>query len=264
MGRILKWLEENPLGLALGAICGVLVLALLLLAVFSSLPVSTELAGDAPEDVDAGLQLPQLPETPPIDTFNVITQRPLFSENRLPFVDEGGSDIVDAPMPEEDLDAPDVILSGVIITPSLRMVTLKHKDTAKSLVAFEGQPVEADFGNWQVSEIKARTAMLRSGAGKELLLELKVHDEAIEEPALPVSRPRAGQADREAGDDEAQASEPLSRAEEIRQRIAERREELRREAEALDQANEESAQPDYKNAIQSMIGRKRREQAENE
>jgi len=51
----------------------------------------------------------------------------------------------------------------------------------------------------------------------------------------------------------------MSRAEEIRQRIAERREELRREAEEAGESQENDEPPDYRQAIQSMIGRNRRQ-----
>ena len=260
----MKWLEDNPVGLALSAFCGVLLFILLLLAVLSALPVNSELASDAADEDDGVLELPQLSETPPIDTFSVITQRPLFNENRLPSDDGADAQTQEAPVVAE-VDAPDVVLSGVIITPTLRMVTLRRKDTAKSLVAFEGQPIEADFGSWQVSQVGERTAMLTSGAGEELLLELKVHDEAIALPDVPVSRPVASDSGDEASAEAGAASdaEPLTRAEEIRQRIAERREELRREAEAMEQSGEE-AQPGYRNAIQSMIGRNRRDPSNNE
>jgi hypothetical protein len=57
--------------------------------------------------------------------------------------------------------------------------------------------------------------------------------------------------------------QPLSRAEEIRQRIAERREELRRAAEENEQG-EQDEQMSYQQAIQAMMGNKRREKAKNE
>ena len=55
----------------------------------------------------------------------------------------------------------------------------------------------------------------------------------------------------------------MSRAEEIRQRIAERREELRRAAEENEQG-EQDEQPSYQEAIQAMMGNKRREKSKNE
>jgi hypothetical protein len=176
---------------------------------------------------------------------------------------------------DEPSGAPEVELSGVIITPTLRMVTLKRTDDAKSLVAFEGKPIEADFGSWQVSSIQARAVTLTSGSGEELQLELKVHDAKIEQPVRPVKPAKQDAAAGEQSPEVAEnpATEPLSRAEEIRQRIAERREELRREAEQKGQADEQPSasrdQPgeqgaekadgqDYQQAIQALMNRRKK------
>jgi hypothetical protein len=267
MEGVLKWLDDNPLGIALGALCGLLLFALLLLTVLASLPpraASIELAAGEEE----GLQLPVLAENLPITSYAVITERPLFNENRQPANPDGDSSGEPLPL-DEPSGAPEVELSGVIITPTLRMVTLKRTDDAKSLVAFEGKPIEADFGSWQVSSIQARAVTLTSGSGEELQLELKVHDAKIEQPVQPVKPEKQDAAASEQSPENA-ATEPLSRAEEIRQRIAERREELQREAELKGQAGEQpGAAPDqpgeqdaakadgksYQQAIEALMGR---------
>ncbi|MEJ8569026.1 hypothetical protein [Elongatibacter sediminis] len=269
---MMRWLQDNPIGLGLAVVCGVLVLSMAGLGVVSLLPAYR--GGDADNaapDAQA-LQLPELAESAPIDEYYVITERPLFNESRQPVLeDELSVDPLAEEMVEDDPDAPDVELSGVVITPSLRMATLRTKDEGRSLVAFEGRPIEeSDFGSWQVSRVDAREVMLTSAAGEELRLELKVHDEQITPPAAPVSRPQGSRQDeapegrvqqtrqQESGEADADGK-PLSRAEEIRRRIAERREELRRQAEQQEQPSEEEAAPDYQRAIQSMIGRSRRD-----
>jgi len=257
MPGIMKWLQDNPLGLALGALCGLLLFILLALTILSSLPLTLAPADDANGAADPGLNLPTLATTPPLDAYSVITQRPLFNETRLPVLDDAAG-TEEPPEPGTDDKQPEVELAGVVITPSLRMVTLKRKDNALSLVAFEGQPIEGDFGSWQVSRIMPRAATLSSAGGEELQLEMKVHDAKIEPPAPVVDNKRAAAAN--AGDGAQEGSQaPLSRAEEIRQRIAERREELRLEAE---QAGE-SGEPSYQQAIQSKIGRNRRNNPNN-
>ena len=267
MGNIKKWLQDNPLGIALSAMCGLLLLTWLGLTIMASLPLPSVPADDATAAAGAGLNLPTLAENPPIDSYKVITERPLFNENRLPVLDDMVEEGDENSAPEEDGKRPEVVLAGVIITPSLRMVTLKRKDNDQSLVAFEGIPVEADFGGWQVSRILPRTATLRSASGEEVQLEMMVHDATIEPPARPaVKEPVAAEGDNGGGSEDA-AAQPLSRAEEIRQRIAERREELRREAEqggGDDQAPAEPAQPSYQEAIQSMIGRNRKPKSGNQ
>lgn len=258
----MKWLEDNPVGIGLGVFSGLLLLTLVALLVLSSLPLSSEwIDSEADTGDNPALELPQLAENKPIDDYSIITQRPLFNESRLPDTDGSGTDSQDL-LPEEVVDAPDVELAGVVITPTLRMVTLKRKDNERSLVAFEGQPIEADFGSWQISSIQERAATMTSGNGEELQLEMKVHDAVIAPPAVPVARPQPAPTELEASAVQETEGAQLSRAEEIRQRIAERREELRREADQSQEAGQEQAeQADYKNVIQSMIGRNRKSQS---
>jgi hypothetical protein len=270
MASALKWLDDNPLGIALGGLCGLLLLLLLVLTVLAALPPGVATVPPA-ESGGEGLQLPVLAEKLPLASYAVITERPLFSENRQPASADGDSAGESLPL-DEPAGAPEVELSGVIITPTLRMVTLKRTDEAKSLVAFEGKPIEADFGSWQVSSIQARTVTLTSGSGEELQLELKVHDATIEQPVQPVKPAKQDTAASEKSPEVAEnpPTEPLSRAEEIRQRIAERREELRRESElngaageqsnaAADQPAEQGTDPadgqNYQQAIQALMGR---------
>jgi hypothetical protein len=204
------------------------------------------------------VELPELGESPALDSYSVIVQRPLFNESRQPIIEIE----VASEEPVEEILVPDdtdleVELSGVVITPTLRMATLKRKDGSKSLVAFEGELLEGEFGSWQLSHVGAREVTLVSGAGKELQLELQVHDERIEPPEQPITAVDESASDMAEAPGAAQDSgEPLSRADEIRQRIAERREELRRQAEAEDQAGAENAQPSYEEAIRAMINRR--------
>ncbi len=138
--------------------------------------------------------------------------------------------------PEEEVDAPDVQLTGIIITPSIRMATLRQEGEKLSLVAFEGRPLEGNFGSWHVSRIDHREVTLSSGAGEEIQLKLEVHGVAIAEPPKP-EPPAAENEQGKKGQARQGEDQPLSRAEEIRQRIAERREELRRAAEENEQGD---------------------------
>jgi hypothetical protein len=261
---VIRWLEGNPVGRALATIAGVLVVVALLLGVVWSLPPSGS-GGDG-EDADEALMpdVPQLPESEPIERYAVVTERPVFNESRQPELEmdlAGDGDET----PEAEVDAPEVELAGVIITPSLRMVTLRQKEAGESLVAFEGQPLQGDYGTWHVSRIAPREITLASGAGEELQLKLEVHNAKIApppkpKPVEPPAEPQTADADPGDGAD----AEPLSRAEEIRQRIQERREELRRAAEEEAEGGQEQA-ADYRSAIQSMInGRKDRSKNDDE
>lgn len=251
-----RWFAGNPIGIALAATCAGLIAASMLLAVVWTLPPSA--TGGVPDaDRQAlSVNVAELGESEPLNTYAVITERPIFNESRRPFVDDDEQDDgqEDALADEDiDADAPELELSGVVLTPSIRMVTLRQKDHPESLVAFEGQPLEGDYGSWHVRSIGEREVTLASGRGEELQLVLQVHDVKIQEPPeLEV----ASAAEESNADDE----QPLSRAEEIRQRIAQRREELRAAAQEEDQA--ESKPVDYRSAVQSMInsgGRKKEE-----
>lgn len=251
---MIRWLEGNPVGVGLAGVCGgLLVISLLLAVVWSLSPSAPELD---PDDAETKMELnvPELGESEPLKAYVVITDRPVFNQTRLPVIDEGlsGEDEDDL-LAEEEVDAPDVELAGVVITPSIRMATLRTKDEAGSLVAFEGQPLEGNYGSWQVSRIMPREVTLASGDGEEVQLKLQVHDATIKAPPKPQPQPKvAAEAKKPeglAGDDE--SAEPVSRAEEIRQRIAERREELKRAAEEKGDTPRKPA--DYQSAIRQMM-----------
>jgi len=266
-----RLLQDNPTGLALAGTGAFLVLCMLIIAIWSYLPLSDGKSEVSEPSDDAAVNLPELAESLPVENYSVIVQRPLFNESRLPIIE---ADLDSEPQDEllvaDDTDL-EVELTGVVITPALRMATLKRTDGSKTLVAIEGKLLEGEFGAWQLTQVESRKVTLVSGSGKELQLELQVHDERIEPPELPVkaTEEAAGsEEDQQNAQAEPQSGEPLSRAEEIRQRIAERREQLRMEAEADNQAGEESEQPSYQEAIRAMINRrpapKEKPESENE
>jgi len=253
----MRWLENNPVGVALAAIAGVLIALTLALGVIWSLPPSARAPESAAGDEPLGADVPHLPESQPIESFAVVTDRPVFNETRLPELEaEEGAEGDDPDALAEDavVDAPELELAGVVITPSLRMVTLRQKKARQSLVAFEGQPLQGDYGSWHVSRIEPREITLAAGDGRELELQLQVHDAKIAPPPKPEKKPAEAAAEQAAADGEGAGDRPLSRAEEIRQRIAERREELRRAQEA--ESASESKASDYQMAIRSMMGAK--------
>lgn len=254
---MIRAFENNTLGLVLASICGGLLLACLaLIVVWAMPPTGVSGEGDPAED-DISADITSLQSARPLEEYAVVSERPVFNEDRrpAPVLAENGE--IEEPPVDEFLGQPDVKLAGVVITPSLRMATLKSPDHQQSLVAFEGKPLEGEFGSWQVSRIEERMVTLSSADGEEMQLELQVHDAVIKEPPKP-ERPAARSEDEAEAELQAQAegseeSEPMTRAEEIRQRIEERREELRRAAEERDAAQAEN----YRDAIQSMIQQSR-------
>jgi hypothetical protein len=256
---VIRWLENNPAGQVLAGFAGLLLLVMLAIGIIWSRPPSGGSEGQETGEDSLEISVPQLAEGQPIEAYAVVTERPVFNESRQPELEaDVGQEGMDE-LAETEVDAPELELAGVVITPNLRMVTLRQKDAKESLVAFEGQPLEGSYGSWHVSRIGARDITLASGSGEEIELELQVHDAEIKPPPKPepkaeVAAAESGQRAAEEGGDE---DAPMTRAEEIRQRIQERREELRRAAEAA-QENGQEQQMDYQTAIQSMIsGRKK-------
>lgn len=259
---MIRAFENNTLGVVLASVCGALLLLAIALVVLWALPAGVgTLEGEA-EKADVSADIASLQSARPLEEYAVVSERPVFNESRRPAPVLADGDELDEEPVDEYVGAPDVELAGIVITPSLKMATLKSKDHQYSLVAFEGKPLEGDFGTWQVSRIEERMVTLASADGEEMQLELQVHDAVIREPPKP-----AGASDsREERDDEQPiladggeeaGSEPMTRAEEIRQRIEERREQLRRAAEERDATQAEN----YRDAIQDMI-QKSRERAQ--
>jgi hypothetical protein len=253
---VIRWLDDNPVGQALAVLAGGLAVMMLLLAVVWSLPPNSGPAELSADDPALQVSVPRLPDSPPLEDFAAVTDRPVFNESRRPEMDADAAGEGETADDESDavIDAPELVLAGVVITPSLKMVTLREKKARESLVAFEGQPLQGDYGSWHVSHIAPREITLSSGDGRELQLQLQVHKAKI----VPPLKPEPGEAVAEQSAQNAEVGaedegeQPLTRAEEIRQRIAERREELRRAAEA-EKAGEQQLS-DYQTAVRTMIG----------
>ena len=270
----MKWLKDNPLGMILAVISGVFVLLALGMAIVGSLPVSVETAGAETEitsDKKTNMTARQIGT---LADYQIVNEKPVFNESRNPVIED--EEPADEGLPEEIevKDAPDVRLTGVVITPGMKIASLTPADgNLKTVMAHEGESLTGEFVGWQVTAVNPRTVVLESRDGQSLELDLQVHDAKIQEPVAPVAAPipaalsnaqaLAGQGSEATGDDE-----PLSRAEQIRQRIAERRAELRQEQEAQQSqsaaqagsAGSKSNTKDYQTAIREMMKNKSKDQ----
>ena len=274
----MKWLKDNPLGMILAVISGVFVLLALGMAIVGSLPVSVETAGAETEitsDKKTNMTARQIGT---LADYQIVNEKPVFNESRNPVIED--EEPADEGLPEEIevKDAPDVRLTGVVITPGMKIASLTPADgNLKTVMAHEGESLTGEFVGWQVTAVNPRTVVLESRDGQSLELDLQVHDAKIQEPVAPVAAPipaalsnaqaLAGQGSGATGDDE-----PLSRAEQIRQRIAERRAELRQEQEAQQSqsaaqagsAGSKSNTKDYQTAIREMMKNKSKDQGGND
>lgn len=250
----MKWLESNPLGLALGVVGSLLLLLTLLLGWVWSWPVSS--GADAADTAGpAALTVPKLEgDLGPLSEYQVVNDRPVFNESRRPHIEVEVEDEVPEIVDQIVAPTPEVRLTGVVITPDAKYVTLTPNEEGEPLIIREGMPLEGEYVGWSVSQIDARNATLKSTEGESLHIELAVHDAMIEEPPRPEPAKPAEEGKKAGG------GEPTSRAEEIRQRIQDRREQLRREAEQAEEEKDEekaSQRNEYQEAIRSMMNRKR-------
>jgi len=108
---MIRWLEDNPLGIVLASVCGGLLVISLLLAVIWALPASSPSAGPEGENTVPDLELPELAVSESIDEYAVITEHPVFNNTRLPVIEDDVDDLEDE-LSEEEVDAPDVQLTG--------------------------------------------------------------------------------------------------------------------------------------------------------
>ena len=258
----MSWLKDNPLAMVLASVSGLLLLITVALGYVWSRPASSGAAAPVINGTGSGEAQKLMSDLGPVSNYREVTERPVFDESRRPRValdDENGG------LDEEGLsttvaDAPEVRLTGVVITPEISMVTLTPLAGGASFVAVEGKQLEGEYTGWSVVDVEPRRIVLASLDGGEMEIDLQVNNrEIMEPPKLEPADPAAlaGTQDQPvAGSGEDQ---PLSRAEEIRQRIAERREELRRQAEQQGDADADpgaNSPSAYQSAIQNMLKRK--------
>lgn len=258
----MNWLEKNPVGAALLGAGGLLVVVGLGLTLLWRGPAG---AGDVALDGDGAMALPDTPTyeaLKPLGEYEIVNNRPVFNTTRRPIIEiEAPDEETEVAMePEVVADPPRVRLTGVVITPTQRVVTLTPEAGGDALVVREGMDLDGEYVGWSVQEIQPRAVSLQSTRGQQMSFELMVHDAVIDRPPEPEpARPAEPEETDEqfaAADDVPQ--ETRSRADEIRERIRERREQLRAEAEQAEAAGEDSQQEramSYQEAIQSMIRR---------
>lgn len=258
----MKWLENNPLGIALALACGVLLLVTVALLFLWGRPASSgAVEGTADALVQAGEGRRQA-EMEPLSAYRIVTERPVFDETRRPVVTIEGEDSLEIAAEDDQTEVgerPKVRPTGIVITPEASMVTLRPESGGEPILAFEGRPLTGEYVGWIVSDIKPRKIRLASLDGDVMELDLEVNTRKIAEPPKPAPAVAAAAAAAMAEDGgaggAAEGEEPLSRAEQIRQRIAERREELRRQA-AEEQEGSNAAAKEvspYQSAIRNMI-----------
>ncbi len=215
---------QARLSMVLAAACGVFGL----LAVLFWLGVGTGYSF-LPPDPDATHRLPSVAtiekqhfSMPEYGHFAEITQRPLLSEDRRPIPpdDDQADDKPEAPpVPLQ------VKLTGVIITPGLKMALLKDQTTNKDVSLKEGMPLPGNQSAWLLVEIQPRKVVFKNDKDETSDVELTV-SKTSGPPSKRVTavRPPAPTATPEKKNDADQS---------LRERIEARRKQLREQAEKM-------------------------------
>ena len=119
----------------------------------------------------------ELPRPLPLSEFALVWQRPLFSPDRKPIARaaDGGSNLGE------------LELTGIILTPTLRMALLRDKSGHRELRLREGQSLPD--GSVKLVEIHPRSALFDSASGRT---ELKLQAGAPIDPPKPGPANEAG------------------------------------------------------------------------
>lgn len=171
----------------------------------------------------------------PLSDFPQAAQRPLFTQDRHPraFL-AAGADAAVAGAGGGDLD---FILTGTLITPTLRLAVLQPSAGGDAQRVREGEVPEGAAG-WRLIEVQPRRAVFE-GSGGQMTLDLRTFGAPGAPPsATPAdagggAAPAPDAAAAPAADDAATAAQ----VDDIRRRIEERRAQLRQRGEDTGDAN---------------------------
>jgi len=155
------------------------------------------------------------------EAYAEIGARPLFTRDRRPkpFVIDAGE--------TTSTSAPELILTGVLITPTLEVAILTPGEGGEPVRVQRGEALPGRPG-WHLRALAPRQAVFDTPDGL-IRLELRgSHDAAA--PVLAVPGGGAADAGGQIPNDGVRSAEHQARIEAVRQRVAERRAQLREQA----------------------------------
>ena len=167
---------------ALGAVCGFLLLTVLLQ--YAGVGRGYRWAPDDPAGAPPlpGSAVDDKPlKLPPASEFAEVEAHPLFNEDRMPTpVDASEGD--DSAAPQNPLN---ITLTGIVSTSSVKIAMVQDKARNQSVALKVGMPLEGDQASWTLVEVKPRSVVFRSAANERTEVELET---SVAQPA----KPRAG------------------------------------------------------------------------
>jgi general secretion pathway protein N len=139
-----------------------------------------------------------------------------------------------------------VSLTGIVLTPELRLAMVQDKTKNAAVALKEGMPMPGDQGGWILTKINNRSAIFREASGEEIEVELTTavanpKPNAPGKPAVPARSAQPGgivpNTPVAAATPQRGAPPPPNQQEALQHRIEERRKQMREEAERMKQQN---------------------------
>jgi general secretion pathway protein N len=109
------------------------------------------------------------PALGPPEAYAAVAERPLFYPDRKPIA-------VHVPGQNPSAQPFNVVLTSVIITPTLQMAIVQDTQTRQSLRARQGQALEGAYSGWKLIALSPRSAVFDGGSQGRTTLELRVFD----------------------------------------------------------------------------------------
>lgn len=215
-----------PLKTLIWALLGLVFLVFLLFTVLRDYSAFEfgPMKAEAPE---SGLLAPEF-RTMEIAQLQPALDRPLFNSTRRPFADEEVSDQLDNGPVTAEIKAPEIRLSGVILTAKHKIAMLVNKKNKQNFRVMEGEVLPEEFSDWTLKTVSERSLeLVHANSDDTVMIELEVFGAIA--AAVPPPEVKSGPEEKQATEQTPQA-ENTSEAEEIRRKIAERRARLRAEA----------------------------------
>lgn len=179
-----------------------------------------------------GEKLHEVRQKPNIE---LMTQTPLFSDTRQPFVapemiEEGVDGAQEEAVEANPIQAK---LTGIAIMPDRSYVMLIDQVLNKSITLELGMPLEGEQGAWVVEEIHPRKVIFGAQGQDPQELELEVYGQGLKAAGGRPKNRKAKKrqvANKQSANKSNNSSKQKNSAEEIRRKIAERRAQMRAEA----------------------------------
>jgi general secretion pathway protein N len=157
--------DQRTLTPWLGVLCVVLAAALVLLLAGIGRGVQWDTPADSAALPAAGSRAAAA-VAPPLQHYAEVWQRPLFNVDRRPQPESGGDDA--------DVTLGDLQLTGIILTPDLRMALLRDRNSGREVRVREGGQLPS--GGWTLQALKPRSAVFAgNGQRTELPLTVAAH-----------------------------------------------------------------------------------------